>query len=72
MSFSKIYIYIYYTIMDKLLLLSIFSLSFAALVSTYIFIQAFILRKNEYFYLFNYWQVPMIMALLVEAIHRGL
>lgn len=58
--------------MDKLLLLSIISLSFAALVSVYIFIQAFVLRKREYFYLFNYWQVPMIMALLVEAIHRGL
>jgi len=58
--------------MDKLLLLSIFSLSFAAIIAIYIFIQAFILRKNEYFYLFNYWQVPMIMALLVEAIHRGL
>jgi len=58
--------------MDKLLLLSIFSLSFAAIVAIYIFIQAFLLRKNEYFHLFNYWQVPMIMALLVEAIHRGL
>jgi|DEB0MinimDraft_10_1074344.scaffolds.fasta_scaffold255887_1 hypothetical protein len=58
--------------MDKLLLLSIISLSFAAIVAIYIFIQAFILRKQEYFYLFNYWQVPMIMALLVEAIHRGL
>ena len=58
--------------MDTLLLMSIISLSFAAIIAIYIFIQAFILRKQEYFYLFNYWQVPMIMALLVEAIHRGL
>lgn len=58
--------------MDKLLVLSIFSLSFAAIVALYIFLQAFILRKKEYFHLFNYWQVPMIMALLVEAVHRWL
>ena len=58
--------------MDRLLIMSIVSLSFAALVAIYIFIQAFVLRKNEYFYLFNYWQVPMIMALLIEAVHRGL
>lgn len=63
---------IVYIGMDTLLLMSIVSLSFAAMVAIYIFIQAFILRKQEYFYLFNYWQVPMIMALLVEAIHRGL
>jgi len=49
-----------------------FSLSFAAIVALYIFLQAFILRKKEYFHLFNYWQVPMIMALLIETVHRWL
>ena len=45
------------------------SLSVAAFVSLYIFICAFLFKQKKYIHIFNTWQCPMIVAILIEAIY---
>ena len=47
------------------------SLIIALLCSTYIFVQTFVFKKRDYKNRFLAWQLPMIIALLMEIYLLG-
>jgi hypothetical protein len=47
----------------------IISLLVALLASFHIFIQAFFYRDKQHFTIYNTWQFPMILAMLIECIY---
>ena len=47
----------------------IISLLVALLASLHIFIQAFFYHTKSHFSIYNTWQFPMILAMLIECIY---
>lgn len=47
----------------------IISLFIALLSSLYIFIQAFFYKDKSHFSIYNTWQFPMILAMLIECMY---
>ena len=47
----------------------VISLFVALLASLHIFIQAFFYHDKSHFSIYNTWQFPMILAMLIECIY---